>query len=483
MSKLTVKPKSSVISQQLLDLSQDNEAVINSSIVTEESGGMVAVTITAEDVDSLIPKLEQNYNFEVIASSPENHFVEGYVPTDLIPQLTALGKQGLMGVLPIIQPETNAGITTSQADFVHESDRVRNSLPTGYDGTGVTIGIMSDSYDDLGGAAGDVASGDLPAAGVNVLQDYDNNGSDEGRAMAQLVRDLAPGSDLAFSSVFFGEADFAQQIRDLADPAKGNADVLVDDVFYFYEPYFQDGVISQAVDDVVTNNGVSYFSSAGNNDDESYESDDINFVTNATGPSITRFPGTYYDFNTGAEVDTTQDIELADGQEIRFIFQWDDPFYTTNGVDTDLDLYLLDASGTIVTSSTIDNIDSKTPLEDLQYTDVTTDGSSDLYQLVIVNSGGGPDPGIIKYINRGDVPVSVEYPHDASTVFGHSAAVNAQALAAVPWFDQENPESFTSKGSTTIAFEADGTPLPATEVRQTPDIAAIDGTNWTFGKK
>ena len=481
MNKSIVKPNSSVISSQLLDLSEENEPIVSNSIVTEESGNKVAVRITAEDVDKLIPNLEANYGFEVIASSPENYFVEGFVPANSIPKLTSLSKQGLMGVLPIIEPSVNVGNTTSQASFVHESDRVNDTVSTGYDGTGVTIGIMSDSYDDLGGAAGDVLSGDLPAAGVNVLQDYGNNGSDEGRGMAQLVHDLAPGADLAFSSVFFGEADFAQQIRDLADPSMGNADVLVDDVSYFFEPYFQDGVVAQAVDDVVTNDGVSYFSSAGNSDDKSFESDNINFVDDVDLEAKVTYSGnTYYDFDTGAEVDTTQNIGLSDGQTIQFVFQWDDPFYTLDGVDADLDLYLLDATGTVVAESTTNNIGSQTPVEYLTFTDDTTNSSTDTYDLVIAKYGDSSNPGIIKYINRGNTPVSLEYAHDASTVVGHSAAENAQAVAAVAWFDQDNPESFTSKGSTTIAFEADGTPKAAVEVRQTPDISAIDGTNTTF---
>ena len=63
---------------------------------------------------------------------------------------------------------------------------------------------------------------------------------------------------------FEGEADFAQNIRNLANPALGNARVITDDVFYFAEPMFQDGTIAQAIDDVVTNRGVTYFSLAGN---------------------------------------------------------------------------------------------------------------------------------------------------------------------------------------------------------------------------
>ncbi len=63
--------------------------------------------------------------------------------------------------------------------------------------------------------------------------------------MAQIVYDVAPGAGLAFHTAFNGEADFAQGILDLA--AAGST-IIVDDVFYFAEPMFQDGVIAQAVD-------------------------------------------------------------------------------------------------------------------------------------------------------------------------------------------------------------------------------------------
>ena len=59
-----------------------------------------------------------------------------------------------------------------------EADRVAASTP-GYNGAGITIGALSDSFNDvpepvvgaLKGAAADISTGDLPAAGVNVLQD------------------------------------------------------------------------------------------------------------------------------------------------------------------------------------------------------------------------------------------------------------------------------------------------------------------------
>ena len=476
MKKAPNDKRFSVIPEELLELSQGEESTLNNFIGKNENEKKVIVRITAEDVEGLIPQLEE-FNFEVIASSPENHFVEGAIPARRIAGLRTLTDRGILGVLPVYEPITNQGVVDSQADLVHESDRVREALPDGIDGKGVTVGIMSDSFNDLGGAEGDILSEDLPAKGVKVLQDYDRGGSDEGRGMAQLVHDLAPGADLAFSSVFVSEADFAQQIRDLANPDKGNADVLVDDIIYFAEPFFQDGIIAQAVDDVVTNNGVSYFSSAGNSADKAFESDTINFVGDPTLDAQVSYPGIYYDFDPSSETDTSQSITLNGGQRLILSFQWDDPFYTENGVDTDLDLFLLDSKGNQVASAAYDNVGNQTPVEILGFTN--PGGTTETYELVI-SKYSGPNPGRIKYVNFGSQPVSTEYVNDAPTIYGHSAAVNAQAVAAAPWYDRENPESFTSKGSTTILFEPDGTAKPVPEVRRTPDITAIDGTNTTF---
>ena len=84
-------------------------------------------------------------------------------------------------------------------------------------------------------------------------------GHDEGRAMAQIVHDLAPGARLAFATASSGVLAFADNIRDLA---AANSDVIVDDVTYFDEPFFQDGPLSVAVKDVV-DDGVTYVSHGG----------------------------------------------------------------------------------------------------------------------------------------------------------------------------------------------------------------------------
>jgi hypothetical protein len=71
---------------------------------------------------------------------------------------------------------------------------------------------------------------------------------DEGRAMMQLITDLAPGADQAFHTAFGGQAAFAQGILDLAN---AGCRIIVDDILYLAEPMFQDGIIAQTVNAVV----------------------------------------------------------------------------------------------------------------------------------------------------------------------------------------------------------------------------------------
>ena len=90
------------------------------------------------------------------------------------------------------RPSTRAGTATSQGDAAAGADLARSLY--GLDGTGVTVGILSDSFDCAGTqTAADIAGGDLPAA-TTVLDDTGCPGNDEGRSMAQVIHDVAPGA-------------------------------------------------------------------------------------------------------------------------------------------------------------------------------------------------------------------------------------------------------------------------------------------------
>ena len=86
--------------------------------------------------------------------------------------------------------------------------------------------------------------------------------------MMQLIHDVAPSAGQMFHTAILGQANFSTGIAELA---AAGADVVVDDIIFFAEPMFQDGIIAQAVDDVKAD-GVAYFSAAGNDARDAYES-------------------------------------------------------------------------------------------------------------------------------------------------------------------------------------------------------------------
>lgn len=382
------------------------------------------------------------------------------------------------------------GDVISEGDEAMNTDDVRSTFSI--DGSGVKVGVLSDSYNTAEGVAttaeDDITSGDLPPDyRIEVLEDYPGGGPfgppiDEGRAMMQLIHDVAPGADLAFHTATGGRANFAQGILNLAN---AGAEVTVDDIFYFAQPFFQDGPVAQAVN-AVFSQGVPHFSSAGNDGTQSYESDSWSTAARTDGTPV-------YDFDPSASaVDTSQTVLIGDVSRFgsaRFILQWDDPAASASpaspGGDTDLDLllYQVDEEGneTLVASSTTDNVGGD-PVEIIQF----ASSSTTQYELRIVKAGDGPTPGRIKYIHN-EAVAPQEYETNSSTLVGHPNATNAAGVAAA--YYQETPpfgtdpaaaESFTSLGGTPILFNVDGSEKSSAEVRDQPRFTGPDGTSNTF---
>ena len=435
--------------------------------------------VASGDASALLADLE---GLGLLEAAVSGRLVSGLLPTGAIQQAAALGSLQFVRESVAV---TRTGSVTSQGDSALHGNAARATH--GVDGTGLTVGVLSDSYDCLGGAAGDVASGDLPAGVVVVQEGSCGLGlTDEGRAMMQLIADVAPGATLAFRTAWNGQADFAQGIQDLA---AAGADVIVDDIGYVAAPMFQDGVIAQAVDSVVAS-GIPYFSAAGNSARTAYESTFVEAGFVVVGST------TYmaHDFDPGPGVDFYQTVTLPPGSTMLMSFQWDEPFFSVSGApgsSSDLDIFLVNSDFTVtVAAGTSLNLGGD-PVEVLLYTNPSGSGDS-LFHLLIGHAqvGGGsigPLPGLMKYIGFSSTFTVDEYATNSGTVFGHPNAGGAIAVGAAnylttPQYGFSPPllENYSSAGNTPILFDASGQRLGAPLVRQNPSIVAPDGTDNTF---
>jgi hypothetical protein len=420
-----------------------------------------------------------------------------------------------------------SGVVVSEGDVQLRAAEARSTF--GVDGSGTTVGILSDSFDHAtesveGGpvathAAEDVETGDLPGAAntcsgestpTNVLDDSDTEGEDEGRAMSQIVHDLAPGADLAFATAFTGETAFAENIEKLAKPSGeggAGAQAIADDVTYFEEPFFQEGPVGVAASKVTEDRGVSYFSSAGNdnlidgsgNDIASWEAP--HFRDSGSCPTAVVEVSEEFeeeegfgletshcmDFNPGAGTDTTFGIAVSPGASLLADLQWAEPW---EGVDTDLDAYLIGPEGEVVAGSIGANIAEGRPFELVGWENES--GSSANVRLVI-NRYEGVSPRLkFGLLENGGGVTATEYPESTGgdvvgpVIFGHNGGEDVNSVAAIPFDSTTTPEPYSSRGPVTHYFgpvtggSTPAAPLGSPQVLSKPDMTATDCNATTF---
>src|SRR4051794_440157 len=456
---------------------------------------------------------------EVLNVSEDYRTITAAVPPQRLRAVAAIeGVQDVTEVLtPMVAASCPSGPVVSEGDAQLNAATARARF--GLTGAGVTVGVLSDSYDKNTSAATnastDVSNADLPGTGnpcglttpVNVLQDFTTTPTDEGRGMAQIVHDVAPGANLAFATAFAGEQSFADNIRALAN---AGAKVIVDDVTYFDEPVYQDGPVAAAVNDV-TAAGVTYFSAAGNDNiirsGRNVSSWEAPAFRNAGScPSgVPSYASQCMDFNAGSGVDTTRTISIGAGRTLSIELQWAQPWF---GVSTDIDLYVRNSSGGLITKSENANAaNTQKPFEIVQVTNPASFSQSVTLAVNRYTGSGGGDGGTprlrLTFLENGLTGVfPTEYTSSSGgdvvgpTIFGHNGAGNAISTAAVPYNKSSAPEAFSSRGPVTLRFgpvsgSNPAPPLASPQVLSKPDLAAtdcgvtsffnnFDGTNWRF---
>ena len=436
--------------------------------VTVRPDGTTEVDIRSEVSESVLAQLEA-IGGTVINAVPRHQAIRARIPLDQVERFANLPQ--VRFIRPAEKMMTNShdsgAINVSEGDVAHRANITRATF--GADGSGITIGVLSNGVDSL---AVRQASGDLPST-VTVLSGQEGSG-DEGTAMLEIVHDLAPGANLMFATAFSGQASFAANIEALR---VAGADIIVDDVFYFAEPAFQDGIIAEAVN-TVTANGALYFSSAGNsgnlNDGTSgvWEGD----FSPTTAPLVFGAGVTAHAFGAGANGN-----HMTKDPPFLITLQWSDP---AGGSTNDYDLFLLNHDGTAILDAST-NIQNGT--QD-PYEEIDSQAFNDLNNLlVIVQNTGASSRFLHLNTHRGELAIGTD-----GQTSGHATAVDAFGVAAVNVATAgggafvggiQNPvESFSSDGPRRIFYHPNGTPITPGDVSSTggtirpkPDLAAADG--------
>ena len=316
----------------------------SSGAVKVSDEGLIDVTIWAKaqvDNSELAQLRRFGARIDVSSSGPSRRGKPAYgvvaasVPYDRLDDVAAL--DWVAAVTPTMPTEVDVGPNLSEGVALHRADDVQTR---GIDGTGVTVGVISDGVTTIAATQG--MGGDLPP-GVNVI----NAGAgDEGTAMLEIVQDMAPGAGLAFHGTGNGVAGHVTALNNLV---AAGVDVITEDIPFDAEPAFQQGLAAVTGENVATVSGIPMHSSAGNQAQRHAP----RVVANGTGGGPDGSAGPFAGCGLTPDnvvaiaggADTTFDVTL--GNNATFVLQWSEPraIFPTAGQGgfTDLNLYVMNA--------------------------------------------------------------------------------------------------------------------------------------------
>lgn len=427
--------------------------------VTLQRRTLVDVYVSGDMADAVGRLRRLGLEVEGISNRLPQRMVEGYLPLDAVTDAAALADT--TAIVSVSPGETDTGSVLSQGDAVQNGPQAR---ALGATGAGVKVGVISDSMNQVGGGiAASQASGDLPANVVD-LEDAPG-GTDEGRAMAEIIYDEAPGiTEMAFATGATGAAAKAAHIQALVS---SGVRVIADDIFLLGEPFFQDGTVAQAVN-AAKAAGVAYFASAGNRAREGWE-------------GVYTPIGSFNDFGGG---DALQSVyELPGDTSMTFHLQWDEPW------NADTDKFAIDVYANNSYAFTCEAPTNFIPYNKCLVSNEGTE--SVLIGIAIRRTAGFGNPRL-KYIISGGTPgfTILEHNTNSPTINPDAAsATGALTVAAVCWSTivsncpgsstpgLTSPQSYSSRGPAMRTRDAAGNPLPAPEIRAKPNVAGADAVS------
>jgi hypothetical protein len=452
------------------------------SRLDRETDGRVIVDITALPNPDLLQAITQAGGTVLYQSARWKSIRASLPPTALVGIASRADVKYISkGEKPVPQ-----GSVTSQGDWTHLAGITRTNY--GIDGTGIKVGVISDSCDNYTTAIG---TGDLPASFTYLPGLSGIPGSGEGTAMSEIVHALAPGAQIVFASADGGEAAFADSILLLRS---NGCQIIVDDEVYTAENPFQDDVVAQAVDQVVTN-GALYLSAAGNYGNYAYGTSSTWEGDFADGGANSVIPGgTVHSFEYESESYNYDVVEnTSDGATTAPIeLFWSDEAHTSSN---DYDLYILNSTGTSVVAASTDVQDGSQP----PYESVSSVATAD--QIVIFKTTAAAP----RYLRlKASAENTILVIGTGGGTSGHNATASCIGVAATPAvapFNAEYPygpfpdafnnddvtESFSCDGPRKHFYNPDGSEITPGNLSSTggaeiynPDIAAADGVSTSL---
>ena len=425
--------------------SSPNPASSTDDPVRFDSSGNVQVYIHLENTDESTLQQLRDLGATVEVFNSDWHIVQAWVPISALDQIADL--DAVQEITPPDYGVTKTGSINTEGDAMHRADLVRTF--SGLTGKGVRVGVISNGVDSWRTARG---KGDLPSA-LQVNPDLPGGG-DEGTALLEIIHDLAPEADLAFSGAETS-LRFVEAALWLANDAFGGegADIIVDDIGYYREPFFEDGLVALAAADAVAG-GAVFVSAAGNNANKHYEGQ---FSNDGNG---------YHDFDSSSATD----IALRIGVGRSVILQWNDEFGSSRN---DYDLFLcplglkpikFNLQNDVCEGSTRGQDGNDNPYEGIftRFSDLSV---ADVYIRKYVDSD--EDKTLKLFVLGGAV---LEHGVLEGGIFGHPAVSEVLAVGAIRASEPGNdaPEAFSDRGPAEIYF-------PDKETRNKPDVMGIDG--------
>lgn len=294
----------------------------------------------------------------------------------------------------------------------------------------------------------------------------------EGTAMIEIIHDIAPDAEIFFVGVgdppgreVDGEEALIQGIDwFLGQEVNGvkiepRVDIIVDDIGFFGEPFFQDGRVAQAVRRAisVTGGNVLFVSAAGNDNGDHYQAP-LHMDVDLNLPLTDRF---FYHFFKPGEGGNRLPITIPAKNDVDLTLQWSGDF--SNPI-YNFTLALVDETGKVLDIDRgIGWPDTKRKaLRSVSFKNTSGTKEKKVFAVIAVGNVPGDDellPGevrdVVLELFSGGRPFDVEvgaFNTPLDQIFGHPAVPGVLTVGAISSQDPgvDDPEGFSSRGPSTM---------------------------------